>query len=138
MLKALVGIHGRGETDAEMSEQKGIAVKTGTNQAVPITYYSLYASGAAVVASSAQASTADDYLAQAKALLGTKGREQEVIRLSSQVLAIRQSASAYFNRAYAKSDLGDNRGAITDLNKAIAIDPQRAASPQSAIPRGIW
>ena len=32
----LVGIHGQGETDSKMSEQQGIAVKTGTNQAVPI------------------------------------------------------------------------------------------------------
>ena len=32
----LVGIHGRGELDFEMTEQEGIAVKTGTNQAVPI------------------------------------------------------------------------------------------------------
>ena len=35
----LVGIHGQGETDFKMSEQQGIAVKTGTNQAVPIAYY---------------------------------------------------------------------------------------------------
>ena len=35
----LVGIHGQGETDVKMSEQQGIAVKTGTNQAVPISYF---------------------------------------------------------------------------------------------------
>jgi S1-C subfamily serine protease len=41
----LVGIHGQGETDIKMSEQRGVAVKTGTNQAVPIAYYSKYLSG---------------------------------------------------------------------------------------------
>ncbi|MEB3168528.1 MAG: serine protease, partial [Synechococcaceae cyanobacterium] len=35
-LAQLVGIHGQGETDSMMSEQEGVAVKTGTNQAVPI------------------------------------------------------------------------------------------------------
>jgi hypothetical protein len=61
----------------------------------------------AVFTSSAQAATADDYIAQAKALLNKKGSEQEVIRLLNQALAIRQSAEAYSYRAYAKSDLGD-------------------------------
>ena len=32
----LVGIHGQGEVDFKSSEQEGIAIKTGTNQAVPI------------------------------------------------------------------------------------------------------
>jgi tetratricopeptide (TPR) repeat protein len=122
----LVGIHGQGETDSKMSEQEGVAVKTGTNQAVPIGYYSQYASGAAVVASSTQATTADDYLAQAKVLLGKKGSEQGVIRLSNQALATRQSSAAYFYKAIARDDLGDKRGAITDYSQAIAIDPRFA------------
>jgi lipoprotein NlpI len=122
----LVGIHGQGETDSKMSEQEGVAVKTGTNQAVPIGYYSKFASGAAVVASSAQATTADDYLAQAKVLLGKKGSEQEVIRLATQALGTQQSADAYVFRAWGKDDLGDKEGAIADYSQAIAINPQRA------------
>ena len=35
----LVGIHGQGETDALLSVQSGVAVKTGTNQAIPISYW---------------------------------------------------------------------------------------------------
>lgn len=35
----LVGIHGQGETDSALSIQSGMAVKTGTNQAIPITYW---------------------------------------------------------------------------------------------------
>ena len=115
----LIAIHGQGEI--------------GTNQAVPIAYYSQYSSGAPVVASTAQAETADDYLAQAKALLGKKGSEHEVIRLASRVLATRQSSAAYFYRAFAKSELGDRQGAIADYNQAIAINPQLA---QAYINRG--
>jgi len=57
----LLGIHGQGETDSQMSEQQGIAVKTGTNQAVPIDFYRQYADEKAVTPSS-QAATADDDL----------------------------------------------------------------------------
>ena len=123
----LIGIHGQGETDSKMSEQQDVAVKTGTNQAVPIAYYKQYSSSAAVAASSTQAATADDYLAQLKALLGKKGSEQEVIRLATQAMTIKQSVEAFFYRAVAKYELGDKQGAIADCNQAIAIDPQRAS-----------
>lgn len=35
----LIGIHGQGEIDSKETIAKGIAVKTGTNQGVPINYY---------------------------------------------------------------------------------------------------
>jgi len=124
----LVGIHGKAEKADQVSESSGKAIATGTNQGVPISYYKQYAAGETVVASSAQALTADDYLAQAKALYGKKGREQEVIRLANQVLATRQSAAAYSYRAYAKHDLGDKQGAISDYTQAISINPQYTAA----------
>ena len=127
----LVGIHAGAERADQISESSGKAVATGTNQAVPIAYYSQYSTGAAVVASSTQSTTADDYLAQAKALLGKKGSQQEVIRLTNQALTTRQSADAYFYRAFTKGDLGDNQGAIADYNQAIAIDPQLSTAYNS-------
>jgi len=71
-------------------------------------------------------SSVDPLLEKAKALLGKQGSEQEVIKLANQVLAISQSADAYFYRAFAKDDLGDKQGAIADLNQAIAINPKDA------------
>ena len=35
----LVGIHGQGEIDSMQTQTHGIAIKTGTNQALPIRYY---------------------------------------------------------------------------------------------------
>jgi len=122
----LVGMHGRGELDEPKSQQSGMVVKTGINQGVPIGYYKQSAAGVTVVASTTQATSADDYLAKAKALLGKKGRQQEVIRLANQVLATRQSVEAYVHRAIAKIDLGDMQGAIADCNQAIAINPKDA------------
>jgi S1-C subfamily serine protease len=90
----LVAIHGQAETDAQLSEQSGVAVKTGTNQGVPISYYNLARSSGNTggmesginLAASTNARTADDYLAQAKQILGQKDREKEVIRLTTQAL----------------------------------------------------
>jgi len=65
-------------------------------------------------------SSVDALLEKARALLGKKDSEQEVIKLANQVLATHQSAEAYFYRAYAKDDLGDNQGAISDYTQAIA------------------
>ena len=122
----VVGIHGQGETDSKMSEQKGVYVKTGTNQAVPIAYYSQYSTGAAVGASSDQASTADDYLAQAEAISNKVGSEYDVIRLANLALAKSQGSKAYLYRGIAKINLGDNQGAISDLNQVISINPRDA------------
>jgi tetratricopeptide (TPR) repeat protein len=122
----LVGIHGQGETDSRLSEQQGVAVKTGTNQAVPITYYMQYSAGAEVAAATVRAATLDDYLVQAKALMGQKGREQEMLNLADRVIAGRQSAEAYIIRAYAREGLADRQGAIADYSQALALNPREA------------
>lgn len=41
----LIGIHGQGEIDSMATQREGIAIKTGTNQAVPIIFYMLHKSG---------------------------------------------------------------------------------------------
>ena len=119
----LVGLHGRGEKD-EQSSSGELVMKTGVNQGVPITYYNLFDSGTPVVIAKTTATTADDYLAQARASSGIKGREQTVIRLAEQSLKLRETQEGYFLRANAKNDLKDHQGAIADYNKAIAINPQ--------------
>ena len=122
----LVGIHGQGETEDRMTEQQGVAVKTGTNQAVPITYYTQHSSGAVVAAAPGRATTVDDYLVKAKALMGQKGREQEMLNFADRVLAERQSAEAYIIRAYAKEGLADRQGAIADYSQALVLNPREA------------
>ena len=120
----LVGLHGRGEKNEKESTAREMTMKTGINQGVPITYYNLFASGDPVVIAKTTASTADDYLAQAKASQSKKGREQTVIKLTTQALALRSSVKGYFLRAYAKHDIKDYQGAIADYSKAIEINPQ--------------
>jgi len=120
----LVGIHGKAEKADQISMQSGKAIATGTNQGVPISYYSKFALGENILASALQPMSVDDRLAQARNLLRKKGREQEAIELSNQALKIQKSSEAYFYRAYAKSNLGDNKGAIEDFYQAVALNPK--------------
>jgi len=127
----LVGIHGKAEKADQVSESSGKAVATGTNQGVPISYYKQYAAGEVVVASTTKATTADDYLAQARALIDKKGSEQEVIRLASQAIILGKSADAYHLRAYARSEIADFEGAVNDYSSAIRINSRLEGSYQN-------
>jgi tetratricopeptide (TPR) repeat protein len=124
----LIGMHGRGELDELQSQQSALTIKTGTNQGVPIAYYSLYIAGSPVVSSSSQASTADDYLAKAKALLGKRGSEQEVISLTNRALAIQQSPSAHLYQGISKFYTKDTQGAIQNFSRAIKLESKSIES----------
>jgi tetratricopeptide (TPR) repeat protein len=124
----LIGMHGRGELDEVKSRQLVAIIKTGDNQGIPISYYSLFEAGAPIVAASTKATTADDYLALARQLMRKKGSDQEIIRLSNQALSKRQSQLAYYYRAYARYRLNDYQGAIGDLDRAIDISPRSSGN----------
>ncbi|MCP9877927.1 tetratricopeptide repeat-containing serine protease family protein [Cyanobium sp. A2C-AMD] len=128
----LVGIHGKAEKADQISESRGKAVATGTNQGVPISYYKQYTLGESIVASSTQSTTADDFLAQA-ALILSKGlfrdtnSEQDalnVISLAESALRLNPNSSdAYSFRARGRLTIGQNKGAIEDVTKALSLNP---------------
>ena len=64
----LVGIHGRSERDDNVSMSTGKAVSTGTNQAVPISFYKQFDAGQSVSNLKTNSDSADDYLAQARSM----------------------------------------------------------------------
>jgi tetratricopeptide (TPR) repeat protein len=99
----LVGIHGQGETDGKIGEQQDIAVKTGTNQAVPITYYNLLLLGSPIILSASVKFNADDYLAEAHDIVN--------------------SASA--GRAITDPRVSDGafRAALESVRKSLSISP---------------
>ncbi len=119
----LVGIHGRSEKDDKVSLSTGKAVSTGTNQAVPISFYKQFDAGQSVSNTKINADSADDYLAQVRSILSQSGKEREVISLANQSLLIKQSAEGYFFRAIAKFNLNDYQGALSDMNETIKIKP---------------
>ena len=119
----LIGIHGQGETDAILTKQKGILVKTGTNQAVPISYYQKFISGKPVVALKEQAESSDDYLTQAWSLIfGEDQNLDEAIRVSTKALNLRHSPKAFLLRSIAYSKSGSIKNAYKDINNAILLE----------------
>ncbi len=128
----LVGIHGRAEKNDAVSMSTGKAVATGINQSVPISYYQQFANGEKINISS-QAKTVDDFIAQAKSILG-EGKEKEVIRLATNSIRIKPTASGYYLRAYEKDNLKDHEGALKDINSSLNLDPYNS---NALIVRGI-
>ena len=154
----LVGIHGQGETDIQMSEQKGVAVKTGTNQAIPISYYlSHYPSGQTtttaspvlprlsdvVVANQAWIPVPNDYNTRLISPVGLKNSEDALalaanllanndydaaIKQSSAILSYRQSWFALYIRASARLAKGYQVEALADVNDSLAFRGDYAAS----------
>ncbi|MGK7900211.1 MAG: tetratricopeptide repeat-containing serine protease family protein [Hormoscilla sp.] len=55
-------------------------------------------------------------------------RHAEAVEAYSQAIDIKPHPFAYNNRGNARSDLGDNSGAIADYNKAIEIQPDDASA----------
>lgn len=64
----LIGIHGKAETDATMTEQEGIAVKTGTNQGIPVSYALRELGLKSMLPSGYENSEADNLIAQANGI----------------------------------------------------------------------
>lgn len=120
---SLIGIHGRGEIDKNKSELSGDLVKTGINQGVPISYFIQFLGGVAVAPSSMSASTADDYLAQARSIFNKPGRDRDIINLASRSINAGETAEALFLRGFSYEEIGSTNLAFSDLNRAIEIDP---------------
>jgi tetratricopeptide (TPR) repeat protein/S1-C subfamily serine protease len=60
------------------------------------------------------------------ALLEQLKRHSAAIAVFDKIIAQEPKAWAYSNRGMSKAELGDNKGAITDYDSAIRIDPQFA------------
>jgi tetratricopeptide (TPR) repeat protein len=129
----LIGIHGAGETDIAMSEQKGLAVKTGHNQAVPTTYYEKYYSDTSEDTAASKTSrqqttieiskSAEKYFDSGNIKFVTGDQRGAIADFGQAIVINPQYADAYKNRGRSKLELGDEEGAIADFNRAIVINP---------------
>jgi len=70
----LIGIHGQGETDIQVTAQSGVAVKTGTSQAVPASYYIDSYLARLEAVDNKVATSRSELLSQAKELHGEPGQ----------------------------------------------------------------
>ena len=119
----LVGIHGRAEINMQASIDQRKLVASGTNQAIPITYYQQLAKGERILMRKIKVKSSDDYLAQAIEILNVKGKEKDAIQLVNKALEEEKTSIAYLYRAISKHNLEDYYGAIEDYSRAIEINP---------------
>ena len=113
-----------------MTQQTGIAVKTGTNQGIPIIHYlNFHQSNLKELSKGPLIS--DDYIVlayQAQAQ-GEPDGDQEILRLTSLALKLEPSYEAYELRGYAFGRLGNYKQSIANSTKAIEIRPHTEAQP---------
>ena len=91
----LIGIHGRAEIQGQVSQELDKLVATGTNKAVPITFYKQFLSGKNLDREINDASSLDDYFALIEARLD-KNKSREIIYLAQQSIEIEQTALGYY------------------------------------------
>ena len=118
----IVGIHGRGELDQRNSRQERV-LKTGVNQGMPISLYNQYLKEGRVSFKSSSPATYDDYLAMARNVQGESGKEQTVLRLTSQALKIRETCPPHFMRGVTFSALEDHLQAINAYSECLGLEP---------------
>lgn len=141
----LIGIHGQGETDSKMSEQEGVAVKTGTNQAVPIAYYSSFVASVKMddyseeptareppatrnTEKCANFAEADKRLVEGNAKYRARDYEGAILEYNKIIACNPLNAFALNNRGAARLALGDAQGAALDFTSAIRVDPKYYAA----------
>jgi len=124
----LIGIHGRAEIDKKLSAELNKLVATGTNKAIPISYYEEFIKGNALDLKNDKPLTKDDYLAQASSLIGKNGKEKDIINLSQKAIQIEEDPLAYFYIGLAKYLLKDLNKSLVSFSKAIQLDPYNASS----------
>ena len=124
----LIGIHGRAEIDKKLSTELNKLVATGTNKAIPISYYEEFIRGGNLDLKNDKPLTKDDYLAQASSLIGKNGKEKDIINLSQKAIQIEEDPLAYFYIGLAKYLLKDLNKSLDSFSKAIQLDPSNASS----------
>ncbi len=124
----LIGIHGRAEIDKKLSVELNKLVATGTNKAIPISYYEEFMKGTTLDLKNDKPLTKDDYLAQASSLIGKNGKEKDIINLSQKAIQIEEDPLAYFYIGLAKYLLKDLNKSLDSFSKAIQLDPSNASS----------
>ena len=77
-----------------------------------------------IIATSNKEKTAEDYIKVAEELARNGGKVKDIQSAANQSLAIKETALGYFYRGLVNSTLRNNKDAISDLTKAIELDPE--------------
>lgn len=118
----LVAIHGQAEIDKNLTIKAGIAVKSGSNQAIPVDHYSSSGNWSRQTNVSASFSV-DDLILKARNLEGDPARQQELLELSDKIISRKEIPIAYYLRGSALNKLGNYEASKASLSRAIELLP---------------
>ncbi len=121
----LVGIHGRGETDIQLTEMQGIAVKTGNNLAIPISFYSSPQLQPEDKQLHISQNSYSDYIAMADNSI-LAGDYNSGIEYVKKALAIKETISSYSLLSSLLMTSGKKSKANIAAYKALRINPLTA------------
>ena len=122
----IIGIHGRGETDFEITQQAGVAVKTGNNLAVPISYFTRLGLPLQSTTRGPKTKTYDDHIAMA--VLAHRANDYEALRDSAmRAIQTRKSIAGYYYLSYAYKMLGQKGKSTIASYKGLKIKPMSAS-----------
>ena len=118
----LIGIHGRGELDKQVTERERKKVKSGVNYGLPLNLYLDPENKANIHRIQKVIATGDDYeLEGVNSLPIHRGNERMVITLMDELISREDHFPAYLYKARALDQIGDLTGSIQALSKGLSL-----------------
>ncbi|QNG30610.1 serine protease [Synechococcus sp. LTW-R] len=111
----VIGVHGRAETDIALTEQAQVAVKTGTNQGVPVEYLLKAIDRVDLIETNRVRGKENEYIAKAIQLVEESKRMHMLLVYESEAFASNESKVVPASLT---------KRALEMVNKAIEINPQ--------------
>ncbi len=119
----LIGIHGRGELDKQVTTRENKIIKSGVNYGMPLNIYLDPIHNATTARLRKVIPSAKDYPLEAVHMLPIhRGNERMMIAIMDEIISRENYFPAYLFKAKALIQIGDQQGAIHVLSQGLAIN----------------
>ncbi len=133
----LIAIHGRSEVDERFNYEDKL-ISTGTNMAVPISYYQTFLNNIKTSKTTTNLERADNYLIKAYQLRDYGEKSIEMLKFAKKSIDLEPTALGYALLGRAKANLRDYKSAKDDFNKALELDPNNQIAIASKVKTNIF
>ncbi len=133
----LIAIHGRSEVDERFNYEDKL-ISTGTNMAVPISYYENFLNNKKILKTTTDLERADNYLIKAYQLRDYSEKSIEMLKFAKKSIDLKPTALGYALLGRAKANLSDYKSAKDEFNKALELDPNNQIAIASKVKTNIF
>ena len=133
----LIAIHGRSEVDERFNYEDKL-ISTGTNMAVPISYYQTFLNNIKTSKTTTNLERADNYLIKAYQLRDYSEKSIEMLKFAKKSIDLEPTALGYALLGRAKANLNDYKSAKDEFNKALELDPNNQIALASKVKTNIF